>query len=403
MAGFFMLYIYFVLLLSVIFIRDSTVIDLIGVQWLYLSIVNFLALLYNFYRKNSLPVISHWLKVSIYLLFIILFLSTFQSIVIKLSLIDIARYFVIYLTVYNTLLLIDESKFNFLKIARIFLIFLVFDNIEFLISYYKNFSSLTPRSTVLKGFTSNINITAFAILLKTPFLLYLILKDIKWIRLISYISLVISLICLFWIQSRASYIALLLIIVTLLLSFKSFPKVFLKFFSIAILSFILANFHISKNNKNQDNFKRISSIINLDQKDVSINNRLRYYEAGFNQILKSPFIGVGIGNWKINSVEYDRKYMENYTVPYHMHNDFLQIFAETGIIGFILYFGIFAYLTLILVHKLINKKLKFQHLILLMCLTTYIVDANFNFPHERSEIQAIFPIIIGLILYFEKD
>ena len=119
--------------------------------------------------------------------------------------------------------------------------------------------------------------------------------------------------------------------------------------------------------------------------------------------MKSPFIGVGIGNWKINSVEYDRKYMEDYTVPYHMHNDFLQIFAETGIIGFILYFGIFAYLTLILVHKLINKKLKFQHLILLMCLITYIVDANFNFPHERSEIQAIFPIIIGLILYFEKD
>ena len=33
------------------------------------------------------------------------------------------------------------------------------------------------------------------------------------------------------------------------------------------------------------------------------------------------------------------------TVPYHAHNDFIHVFAETGILGGISYIGIFVILT----------------------------------------------------------
>ena len=95
--------------------------------------------------------------------------------------------------------------------------------------------------------------------------------------------------------------------------------------------------------------------------------------------------------------------MNDYTVPYHMHNDFLQIFAETGVIGFILYIGIFGYLAFNIIFKTFRSGFKLEFVILFSCLLIYIIDANLNFPHERSEIHSIFPLILGLIIYFEKN
>ena len=58
--------------------------------------------------------------------------------------------------------------------------------------------------------------------------------------------------------------------------------------------------------------------------------------------LKSnPFFGVGLGNWKFKSIEYDKENIIGYVVPYHAHSDFIQIGAELGIIDFLSYFGIF--------------------------------------------------------------
>ena len=53
------------------------------------------------------------------------------------------------------------------------------------------------------------------------------------------------------------------------------------------------------------------------------------------------FLVLGFGNWKFKSIDYDKKDIFGYTVPYHAHSDFIQIGAELGIIGFVLYLGIF--------------------------------------------------------------
>ena len=37
----------------------------------------------------------------------------------------------------------------------------------------------------------------------------------------------------------------------------------------------------------------------------------------------------------------DREDIDGYIVPYHAHSDFIQLGAELGIIGFLLYLGIF--------------------------------------------------------------
>ena len=74
---------------------------------------------------------------------------------------------------------------------------------------------------------------------------------------------------------------------------------------------------------------RVSSI-NIDREDDSIDERLRFYSAAVKSISKNPILGIGIGNWKIETIRYDAKNLEGYRVPNHAHNDFLQVTAESG-------------------------------------------------------------------------
>ena len=84
-----------------------------------------------------------------------------------------------------------------------------------------------------------------------------------------------------------------------------------------------------------------ASTISFSTNDGSVNQRLRYYEDVLTHFSSNPIFGVGFGNWKFKSIDYDKKDIFGYTVPYHAHSDFIQIGAELGIIGFVLYLGIF--------------------------------------------------------------
>ena len=73
-------------------------------------------------------------------------------------------------------------------------------------------------------------------------------------------------------------------------------------------------------------------------------------------ISKNPLLGLGIGNWKFKSIEYDGKNMMEYTVPFYAHNDFLQIGAEIGILGLAFYLLFIIRPFLILIKKIYSSK-----------------------------------------------
>ena len=75
---------------------------------------------------------------------------------------------------------------------------------------------------------------------------------------------------------------------------------------------------------------------------MDLNQRLRYYEDVLN-IWPQPILGVGLGNWKFKSIDYDKKDILGYTVPYHAHSDFIQLGAELGILLDFLYLTIFLF------------------------------------------------------------
>ena len=143
-------------------------------------------------------------------------------------------------------------------------------------------------------------------------------------------------------SARTSYVVLsVLLIFYLIIFFISAEKKIISFFGIfttsLILSFVLSSFSLGFNNSAH----AINRINSIDFQEESTNTRIRYYQYGIDQIIKNPIFGVGLGNWKIESIERDKQNIISYIIPYTMHNDFLEVGAELGVIGLVFYLSIF--------------------------------------------------------------
>ena len=97
---------------------------------------------------------------------------------------------------------------------------------------------------------------------------------------------------------------------------------------------------------------------------------------------RKPVFGIGIGNWKIKSIEYSRNSIVGYTVPYHVHNDFLQITAEIGVIGGLLYLMIYLMPIYRIVIKLKDGVLDNLNLVYFLIISTIFKSLSGN--HEIS-------------------
>ena len=151
-----------------------------------------------------------------------------------------------------------------------------------------------------------------------------------------------------------------------------------------------------------------ASTISVSTNDGSINQRLRYYEDVLTHLVSHPIFGTGIGNWKIKSIDYDKQDIQGYVVPYHAHSDFIQIGAELGIIGFLLYLGIFLsavyYCYSIIRAQKLPEREQFFTFILLIALGVYTIDANLNFPIARPQVLCTWAIILAFInFFFQKN
>ena len=127
-------------------------------------------------------------------------------------------------------------------------------------------------------------------------------------------------------------------------------------------------------------------------------SRLRYYFQAFNSFKENIFTGIGIGNWKIESVKMDKDNIEGYIVPYHAHNDFLQIAAETGIFGIAAYVTFFISFFIFLIKKILKSGFDEKlHYPILLFLISYIMDSSLNFPIVRPINTLILFAGIGLV------
>lgn len=279
------------------------------------------------------------------------------------------------------------------------------------------FGSPINRSLEYRGVTGSVNILSYILLMKLPFFFYLGLKanKNKWVYIILSTFSLYSITVIN--QTRSAILLSLLVIIFMLVvfiynsyveksnknlsSFNLFKVIVLP----ALIVLILSNLQFSLFKQTESVQSRIASI---DINEYSTNSRIRYFSQAINSIINKP-LGVGLGNWQIESVKADSQNMKSYIVPYHVHNDFLELSAEIGLLGAIAYYMIILSVFLYLLQKIIasikkRKPLGYE-LLFFVSLGIYIIDSMVNFPFGRvlQQINLLFIIAVLINLYKFKQ
>lgn len=151
-----------------------------------------------------------------------------------------------------------------------------------------------------------------------------ILQKYRWL---TGVALVLGFIALIFNGTRGAWVALAPVLLFIMGRYSLKNKKYL----ILCLTVIVASGAILGNNRVfVDRVKSITSTTNR-----SNNERLLIWQSAYTMFRDHPVLGVGLGQYKDN---YQQKYiLPQAKEPYltHAHNNFLQMLAENGIIGFV--------------------------------------------------------------------
>ena len=396
------------------FVPNLEAVDKIAPQWLLMSLLNAVSLGYIFYFRNQLSLrITHTVSSTLsytYIGFIVwAAISYFYAINSTEVLVNITRqvnvlimFLVMGILIYNF-----KNKRSLVSyVISAILVIEVYAVLNEAMGMINTSGSISSGS--LKGVTANRNITAFSIAIKIPFVLFLIFKLSRPLYKFGLSILVmISILCLSMIQSRASFLALGFILlsffglcIAMYLSDKNKKHLFQFLYFLVPFFFAIGINQTFLSDKGADALARASTI-SVGTNDGSVNQRLRYYEDVLTHVSSNPIFGVGLGNWKLKSIDYDAKDIQGYIVPYHAHSDFIQLGAELGIIGFLLYLGVFLwaiyYVYRLILLTSIPVEEKVFLFLMLVALGVYSVDANLNFPIARPQVLVVWTMIVAMI------
>ena len=409
------------LYLLVHFIPDLDAADVMGPQWLYTGIIDALGILFIFmHRQYCAPAIQGIFKYKFTLVFSFLVawasLSYLYAINPTETLVTGARLITTFLVFIVLSILFYKQPLPALLtgISVIMAFVLLYDSLVLLKTFSGNLTtmSLDENILALRGNHGNKNVTAAALLIKFPFVLWLIINNKLLGKLLAAFVLVMGVTGLLILNTRSTYVGLLIITIIFIattLYFKSKQNKKAIITQIAyliipvIIGYFIANMFLGMAVQMQDSqggygtvTKRIGDITVASEE----NSRLRLWKNAIDYSIHHPLIGCGYGNWKLASIPYEIFHTTELFVPYHAHNDFFEMFADLGLLGGISFALLFLLVPIITFSIWKNKTFNNLHLaatILFMAVTCYAVDAFLNFPAERTAMQSILAIAAALI------
>ena len=281
-------YIIGISILMVLYVPNKNIVDRDATQWLFLSIINLLALFYNLFLSIKKQLIKFKLPLSLKIfsfLFIWAVISLLYSNFIQVTIIDVSRFFLYFITFFNLLVVFNQTRISFKTLSIVFTFLFAFE-IYFSFKALLRILSEVPfdnsMAGLIKGLASNKNITSFSIALKVPFLIYLYYKyENKILKTFFLTLLVLAFLILYYLDTRAITLAnyLVFLILFLFIIIKNDFKIFLNTTILIIAIFLSYNAPNFLNNSSTNTNQVLINSINGDQ---STNQRLRFYNSGLN-------------------------------------------------------------------------------------------------------------------------
>ena len=143
-------------------------------------------------------------------------------------------------------------------------------------------------------------------------------------------------------SSRGATLSWLLLIPLAFWAFRQLPGFRKNFFislSLALASYLIITAVTHINLAERANLHHLES-------DTSVSVRLLIWHSTLDMLSAHPWLGTGLGTWSDFYPAY-RQAVDNSTAGYYAHNDYLQIAQEGGLITFVLFMCIFAFLALL--------------------------------------------------------
>ena len=409
------------LYLFVHFIPDLGAHDVMGPQWLYTSCIDFVGIAFIFMHLQHYAEAVHGIfkyKFTIVFTFLVAWaaISYFYAINPIETLVTGSRLVTTYLVFIVLSILFYKQPLPVLltSISVIMAFVLLYDSLVLLNTFSSNLTTMDLDQNILalRGNHGNKNVMAASLLIKFPFVLWLIINNKLLGKLLAAFILVMGVIGLLILNTRSTYVGLIIIAIifiatTLYFKSKENKKAILSQIACLIIpiviGYFIANVFLDTAVQMQDTqgtygsiTKRIGDITLASEE----NSRLRLWENAIDYSIKHPLIGCGYGNWKLASIPYEIFHTTDLFVPYHAHNDFFEMFADLGLLGGISFALLFLLVLIATFSIWKNKSFNHLHLaatILFMSITCYAVDAFLNFPAERTAMQSILAITAALI------
>ena len=364
------------------------------------------------YKRNKIPL-------PLVLLILIVVFSFIKNGFLMSSLHDgiiFLAYFILYFLIIKNI----KNQYQFKSFIQVFFLTSFIIALYTILHYYNFISYLQEYGRVAsligqKNWISNY----LALIFPLMFCFYL-LEKIKKKKIIYFISLSFLYTTLMICQSRGILISLslsLLFGVFLIFKFNFFDlfKENKKWLILLLIVFIVITFIYSADNPLNKSALTVPqrAISTFDEKDPSINTRILMWKVTGLMIKDKPFLGGGIGSFKINYLDYQARFLKEYpkynkywTDAKEAHNEYLQIGAEIGLfgLGIILIIILKLYsLFLNVLKKEIDNKRKLIYWGLLIGITSFLIHSLFTFPLHVPALGSAFFIILGLSVAYIKN
>jgi putative inorganic carbon (hco3(-)) transporter len=273
--------------------------------------------------------------------------SSLKTMELSLTIKEIVRWLELIVIYFLTINLINEKK-KLRVILYTMALAVVVVSISGSVSYLSGAEISTAGRPGVQSFFSNTNSVAGYVNLIIPVLFgMLVTSEFLWERIALGVSIVLSFMAWFMTFSRTGWLSLIVTMILLCFLTKVKKRVF---FLLTIFTITFTVSVLSLGNK-YDFLARFK----LQPTLSTLEHRAMFFKVGFNLVKDNMISGIGIGNYHLLVKEFTnenayhlliKKFFKECTVSFYgefasllsatnLHNLYLQVFVETGLMGLI--------------------------------------------------------------------
>lgn len=148
---------------------------------------------------------------------------------------------------------------------------------------------------------------------------------------------------------------------------------------------------------------RSASVIESDEYVMGSSSvRLALWKATGHMILDWPVTGVGAGAWEVKAPLYQSAGAPPFETAYYAHNEFVQLLAEYGLVGWAFLVCLLAYLAAAALRTLKSKSDQAQaeaplRAVALSSLLALLMVSNAGFPWHLASTGALYALCLGML------